>query len=463
MQADVNSSSGNFTFDISGLSLPLVINEGVILEGTYDPIVNPGGTHITCTTRVNYPPFIESMYMFVMKNGSLLNPTTIRKLNISGPSWHWQDFNAGPVAGFYAYVGGIFIDRPPLPLGYGQYHLIQDCELWGFSNSAIWSDVRTKDITIERCYIHHTKGYSYHGIGYGIWFISAYDDGLAHDPAENLIVKNSMFDECKSAIDGQGYEYEWLINDCSFSQFMFVDDINGHDQESKFFDHSAATGFNNCLFYDNYMDPLPAGVDISNQYTIERIGGWRTIIQHSIFHRKVLVSSVFQSTSNINIPYPNANDPNARIEITNNTFASQLYAQNTFDRNKGGFAAFSGNYSAECVWLPDFNYIISQPNKFSYERNSTVNTLNTPQPPVFDFQLQDMNGNPLAQNSNGVAVIDLNTNITGQFKVALNSGAPNQNLRYYLRTNPSEGVSNTTSNITQSIQNHFFRIKIQVC
>lgn len=75
--------------DLSILSLPLIIPTGVILEGDYDPIINPGGTHIFTTTRVDYSNGIEAMHMFVMEDGQLANPTTIRKLNISGPCWNW--------------------------------------------------------------------------------------------------------------------------------------------------------------------------------------------------------------------------------------------------------------------------------------------------------------------------------------------------------------------------------------
>ncbi|MBL0341021.1 MAG: hypothetical protein IPP71_08915 [Bacteroidetes bacterium] len=39
-----------------------------------------------------------------------------------------------------------------------------------------------------------------------------------------------MIDDCKAAIDSQGYVVDWTINKCSFSQFFIAEEISVHNR-----------------------------------------------------------------------------------------------------------------------------------------------------------------------------------------------------------------------------------------
>ncbi|MBK8414487.1 MAG: hypothetical protein IPL22_08250 [Bacteroidetes bacterium] len=85
----------------------------------------------------------------------------------------------------------------------------RNIELSGFSYTAIFKSVNYDDVQIENCYIHKVKGIHYSGIGYGAWF-------QADRSGDQIIdINNTIFDDCKAAIDGQGRSPIMTIGDCT--------------------------------------------------------------------------------------------------------------------------------------------------------------------------------------------------------------------------------------------------------
>ncbi|MBK9047310.1 MAG: hypothetical protein IPL74_11495 [Bacteroidetes bacterium] len=103
---------------------------------------------------------------------------------------------------------------------------IQNCEIACFSYAGIFKSPRPRTV-IVKSYVHKVKANgNAPGLGYGCWaqggFLDPNDDG-------NITYENVIFDDCKAAIDGQGYPNNWNINKCSFTQFFLSEDINMHN------------------------------------------------------------------------------------------------------------------------------------------------------------------------------------------------------------------------------------------
>jgi hypothetical protein len=110
--------TGNYDLDqlSSTYSLPLIIPQGVILEGDYDllsqpspnhPVTSPDGTLIFSNTyRAQFDLFcsgtVSEMFYFAMEPGKIdtipcaQNCSTIfRNIRLRGASLNWQEFNDG--------------------------------------------------------------------------------------------------------------------------------------------------------------------------------------------------------------------------------------------------------------------------------------------------------------------------------------------------------------------------------
>ncbi|MBL0343044.1 MAG: hypothetical protein IPP71_20555 [Bacteroidetes bacterium] len=171
---------------------PIPIHSGVILEGLVGGFATkwwePNCPLITADHKAKYevdnPAFpIINLYLFSIQPGA-----TIQNLRIRGANLDHKDFNDPDFL-----CGGIYVQ------GIGNTAAnILNCEIFGFSQAGIWKNYDTDLLNIDNCYIHKVKGRSKYGIGYGAWLMSE------QSPIAQVVnITNTIFDDCKAAIDGQ--------------------------------------------------------------------------------------------------------------------------------------------------------------------------------------------------------------------------------------------------------------------
>ncbi|HMT30526.1 MAG TPA: hypothetical protein PKD91_14720, partial [Bacteroidia bacterium] len=88
-----------------------------------------------------------------------------------------------------------------------------------FSYGGIFAKAGVTDVEIDHCYIHHVKGTGggdTYGKGYGIWI----QGGLQSDAVgTDFSITNSIFDECKAAVDAQPNPANVTIENCTFGNY----------------------------------------------------------------------------------------------------------------------------------------------------------------------------------------------------------------------------------------------------
>lgn len=323
----IKPSTPNLTINLDNLSqitsqsnctgtiiLPLVIPQGVTLEGDYDllaesytdPLGNtiitgPNGTMITSSKRwenmntggnSTNDDEINLAFMFQMEHSTdPLKRTTIRNIRIKGDEYHWQDFNNDNWL-----CGGVFINGIPGGTLIGENYRVTNCEISGFSYAGIHCNRNTDEITIENCYIHRVKGIrttinplgpsGHTAIAYGIWIQSASIE-------TNIYLSNNIYDNCKASIDGQAGPENWIIRNSTFAS-----GINRHNGWEGFpYQHPFST-ISGCEFYnktyyglypDNIANPVCAPADntslfIPYHFDVFDHAGGDADIQNSIFH-----------------------------------------------------------------------------------------------------------------------------------------------------------------------------------
>jgi hypothetical protein len=443
------------------LYLPINIPEGSVLQGYNSTNINQAwwqeGCRVLSTTKTTlYKTPLKNMFMFTLEPGA-----AIQNLRLRGASCNFQDYN-----GDQKLCGGIYIGED---FGTGLTTTIENCEVGCFSYAGIFKSTRPRSVLVKNCYVQKVKANGNGpGLGYGCWaqglFLDPNDDG-------NITYENVIFDDCKAAIDGQGYPNNWNINKCSFTQFFLSEDINMHNIKY-YVNHPLLLNFS-CftlppasicsgnIFYGPFCntsnvcstqlicsgypeDPPPnnwqtAGQDIH----IYDNGGANTNIENSIFHNYILKD---KNGANISLNYPLRNHPLGNtsylISILNNTFSTPFYdPKDIFTyNNNGGYARVADNYIEACVWGTTFS---RSGNTFSYKPGVTATST---QPCEVNLDLiETISTNPLpitlnnsvTPNKNFTQWIDLSTD----FRLTTTPGTlGSQTQHYIIRPNPNKDI-----------------------
>ncbi len=442
------------------LYLPINIPEGSVLQGYNSSNINQAwwqeGCRVLSTTKTTlYKTPLKNMFMFTMEPGA-----TLQNLRLRGASCNFQDYN-----GDRKLCGGVYVGDD---WGLTLTTTIQNCEIACFSYAGIFKSPRPRTVIVKNCYVHKVKANgNAPGLGYGCWaqggFLDPNDDG-------NITYENVIFDDCKAAIDGQGYPNNWNINKCSFTQFFLSEDINMHNVDfdncasgsSSPFNHSCisvsnCTGnifwgskcaTNNCAPLSNCSGTLTAGWYIGTLSAATDIqmydnGGANTTIENSIFHNYILKD---KKGANISLNYPLKDHVNGNtsytISILNSTFSTPLYDPTDIllYNNRGGYARVADNYIEACVWGTTFS---RSGNTFSYKPGVTA----TPTQPceVYLELIETGSTDPLPTTLNSSVTLNKNftqwIDLSTDFRLSTTPGAlGSQAQNYIIRPNPNQDI-----------------------
>ncbi|MBL0341580.1 MAG: hypothetical protein IPP71_11945 [Bacteroidetes bacterium] len=470
------------SFDVDGLNqLPFPIQVDVTLEGKngltspkwweqYCPIISTNHkSEFTNLTNDNK----KSIFLFAMQPGAV-----VQNLRIRGASCNFQDYNQGDLL-----CGGIFIENEVGST------IIRNCEIACFSYAGVWKRNLPETLTIENCYIHKVKGECQFGIGYGIW-----TQGPFNLPAQKMNFTNILFDDCKAAIDGQGYVVDWTINKCSFSQFFHSEEINLHnrndfrmwdDDDNYDYFYCYQNPNNTCTtspaFYGYKNNSTAACTTITTPantpgYTfgwlnfpdipMYDVGGATTIVSNSIFNKKRTLDSEENGNSHMNLTFPNRDVSKGGFatngfQILNNTFATKQYSlvELLAVNNLGGYAKIADNAIDACVWEGDA-YIVKSGNAFEYQPGVPLSSSTAPIPCELVIELNDGTA-PLPttttlspySNTRFIQHVELNTD----FNIAITPGTlGSQILNSIIRPNPNKDPFTTPVNANVISDDNYF-------
>ncbi len=480
--------TSSFAIDEPFISLPLPISDLTLIGvsgtntnlGWWDlnsPLLTSSYTHsftnancacstqppAGCPTTTQCEP--QELFLFKMEAGA-----TIQNIRIRGANCNYQDYNNDDNL-----CGGIYILNDPS----GSPVNINNCELSCFSYAGIFKEDENRIVNINNSYIHKVKGRASRGIGYGSW-----NKGVANpDPSlfYTVTFNNTLFDDCKAAIDGQGDPVDWIISDCTFSQFFISEDINKHnDNRFKLYDsadanpfdyHYCYTSLTNCnsCFYGpacssylgncsstctSYPQPNFRLLDFNNEVPVYDVGGANTIIENSIFHKKWPINQ----NGNISLTLPNwdtginmSGDITNSIYIRNNTFATALNSLN--------YARIADNYIEAPVWSGELRTTPTN-NNHGYVIGKPVPS-NSVQPFELSLGLQvgsaDLNksGTP-SPNENQKYIQYINAGSAFNVVYEVNNPISGTIPFYIIRPNPNNGAG-TGGNF--SSENYFYDLE----
>jgi hypothetical protein len=378
--------------DLTNESFPLLVEEGVTLVGDYDLLSEPYSVGaITVTTSptgllfeshkrgtVTAGVLNDQGYMFYMLPGS-----TIRNVRLKGAMPGFQDFNQD-----IHLCAGIRIDNFSSGL-LGDFN-VQNCEIYNFSYAGIYSDNGTTGINVENCHVHHIRGEGGQTTakGYGNWIQSSPNYSITYD------VKNSIFDDCKTAIDMSGYEVDFEVQNSTIGEMFYEEAINKHNVYKDFSTTSdigrICTGF----FKDNKPPCTPVNLNTDD---IDDLSLGDITLENSIFHKKQQL---------ISFPYPA--DPISptryQVKLNKNTYVASQEPTSAFDCNYGGYVRMADNYIKACVWDWERTHDLSgnytgntqlaiveeEGNNFDYLPGTAIS--NSPQPPEFQMEFSNAAG-----------------------------------------------------------------------
>jgi len=492
----------------SGL-FPLPVFSGITLQssvGTTSPKWWEPGCLLISTNHleqfISGTTPVESLYLFAMQPGA-----TIQNLRLRGANLNGKDFNESDML-----CGGIYVYDSN---GATSANIL-NCEISCFSQAGVWKDDETENLNIENCYVHKIKGKSATGIGYGVWTQSLYTLPLSQVDPHKVDFINNIFDDCKTAIDGQAKIINWNILNCSLTQFFSSEDINMHNNNKFTLGVCPCTNPNNQIpsshyFYDykestypqkffgaywasgalceqncsgtqvttnpgpafgelkenslnsayGSSNPVPQGIPFYD------VGGIQTTIANSIFHKKWKLDD---GQSNINLNYPNRDSNKggsdaSYVHIVGNTFTMEEMSQAKLDvlnlnpnyKNRGGFARISDNSINADVWSGDIDHIVHNNNNFSYVPGMIFS--NSPIPCSNELELTTTGNVTLPQthtkSANVAQPLIQYVDLNTAFKINTSSNATSPN--FIIRPNPNANpLTGTTGTDVISNENYFY-------
>ena len=422
--------SGASNLNIALNAAPLIVEEGIILAGNYSllssPITitslnpacpsltyqitnpNPYGTRFHREVKVELPTavFPDPGYMFIMQGES-----RIQNLKLIGGLPGYQDYNED------TYLSACIKVEPGLSFPSSIY----DCDISKFSYTTIFMESGSMGIDLRNNFIHRIKGSGGHDTrakGYGMWFQGI---NQAPDTPPYANISNCYFDECKTALDDQGYFLNISINNCTFGQFFNQETLNRHNNNAisgSAFQHPPLSNPANCLFND-FGNPVPTN---TNFEIIDLVDG-DYLVENNIFYKKGNV---------ITIPYPGNNQNDLyQFNLKHNTFAES----NSIVPPSNGtlYARVADNNLDGCVWVDDKsagNFDIAD-NTHNYVPGMTIT--NSAVPVVSDFSFDHISGSVPGFSPSTPEIPYINQG--DYFEVALS--APQTNAVHILRAHPS--------------------------
>jgi hypothetical protein len=448
--------------DLTSLTSPLLVEEGVTFCGNYDLLsesfdvsipgetrtitTSPTGTLITNQRRgeVISKVLNEAGYsIYMMPYG------VVRNIRFEGAMPGFQDYNFD-----INLCAGI---RTQLGATNGPFH-ITNCEFYNFSYAGIFIVVGSDDVLINNCYNHHINGAGGFTTakGYGIW---AQGNTADKEPV-TYAIKNNIFDDSKEGIDISPNPTNATIEYCTFGDFFGNENITRHKFDLGPYEHPAPilwSPTSNCFYNDDHTTNScsSSNVSLSSEYLIPRLSAGNLNINYSVFHQPAMnISSGYPTNPSV------AGSPIFNIDISKNTFAKQKDPVGTFTSTcgKGGYARMDDTYIEECTW--DYEryhnilgqYLISipapldtkpilthSPNAFSYSPGTVVNNSTSPQPPEVEVTFDAIDYvSGYSPNTPAIPFYSLNDNI----EVSLNhgnTGSQSQNVTYIVRAKVNEG------------------------
>ncbi|MBK7391229.1 MAG: right-handed parallel beta-helix repeat-containing protein [Bacteroidetes bacterium] len=301
-------STTGLSIDLTSLTSPLLVEEGVTFCGDYDILsesfdVSIPGTTSTITTSPTgtliysserrgeyiFPPLPNpglqpEGYLFYMMPGSI-----IRNIRLKGPMPGFQDYNfdnqlCAGIRTFHTSTDEI-----------GTFDILH-CEIFNFSYAGIDILVRSDEVTIDNCYIHNISGAGGETSpkGYGIWS----QGNIAADSPVTYTIQNNIFDDSKEGIDISPNPTNATIEYCTFGDFFGNENITRHKFE-KVYGHPAPTLWtppSNCFYTPNHNNTCATTYQsLSAAYNITRLSAGHLNIKNCVFH---------QSAMNISSGYP---------------------------------------------------------------------------------------------------------------------------------------------------------------
>ncbi|MCX6276349.1 MAG: right-handed parallel beta-helix repeat-containing protein [Bacteroidetes bacterium] len=324
-----------------GFLLPLVIPNGVTLEGNYNISAVPGGSSMI--TSFNRPRFINShtcpggdpycdgnkrnMFILQLEPGTSSYHTTVKGLKLQGALPDWQDDNDGDIIRsndlldhVHLLGGGIYLNHSA-QTGHSEFFNITQCEISDFTYAGIWPESGTSEVEISDCYIHHIGGalnadpFSFNpGIGYGI-YIKETSEATFH-------IHNVILDECKESIDWNTANGSITINDCSI--------LNGvHSHAANYIFPHPGNGPADCYFYDRQNSQGPICEAANTPYDVSYCGGSDLYFDHNFIR------------SDLTIPYPYSN--RVGVSAANTIWITPPLIRNILQDASGSASFYYGN------------------------------------------------------------------------------------------------------------------------
>ncbi|MBL0340423.1 MAG: hypothetical protein IPP71_05530 [Bacteroidetes bacterium] len=329
---------------------------------------------------------------------------------------------------------------------------------------------------------------------------------LSTTPTVNFT--NCIFDDCKAAIDGQGYPIHWNILHCSLSQFFQGEDIHMHNYNEFHKQHLDGNGnivydchikypcsgllsnsfnglasdlttsiepiCNNVIqsTYSKKADPCIVYNDNLSYIPLYDIGGANITVENSIFHKKWNLGT----NGNMSLKFPNRDVSKGgvsdnKIIIRKNTFSTFRFTPsqawfssiNSINYNNTGYAKISDNYIDASVWSADPHNIVED-NYFDYKSgdNLAASAATAPQPNELSLQLND--GTNALSTSYSLSPLEghkyiqyVNVNTQFYLEASITNAGGSAESYYIIRPNPNtNGVSTTSEAHVISNENYFF-------
>ncbi|MBL7916126.1 MAG: T9SS type A sorting domain-containing protein [Bacteroidia bacterium] len=421
----------NLDIDVSGYP-PLTIEEGVTLTGNYDLLsndINISSLNLACpflTYQDNntspYGTIIRKnvkgeMIMRVLQDEGYMffmyGQSRVQNLKLVGGLPGYQDYNEDK------WLSSCIKMNPGL-LGPNS---IQNCDISQFAYSGMFMQAGTQGTDIVNSFIHRIKGSGGGDTqpkGYGIWFQGINND--SNIPEANLF--NCFFDECKTAIDDQGYSLHTLISGCTFGRFFNQETLNRHNNSGLIYSHPPISSPASCPFYVG-----TASNSTSTNFSIgDKVDGNYSVTGSIFYKRGNVISSPypvgFDALNNI-IPYT--------FTLGNNTFSEPKAV--SYPYNYGGYARIADNYLDACVWDDDKlnGTFVTTQNTHDYVPGFTSFTPNTPKPVEPKFSFSSINGTVPGFSTTTPEVPFINQG--DDFEVLVS--APGTNAVHIIRAHPS--------------------------
>ncbi|MBK8873402.1 MAG: hypothetical protein IPN13_05555 [Bacteroidetes bacterium] len=461
--------STGLSIDLTSLTSPLLVEEGVTFCGDYDILsesfdVSIPGTTTTVTTSPTgtlilnserrgewiFPPLSNAGlqpegYSFYMMPGSI-----IRNIRLKGPMPGFLDYNFD-----IQLSAGINVIGENDQSTHFLYKIL-NCEIYNFSFAGVYVDAGCDEVEISNCQIHHIKGEGGRTApkGYGTW-IKGKDDNQV---GSIVNLNQNIFDDCKTAIDLDSDFTHLTVENGSFGRIFFEETINNHQNGQNYNNHPFMPG-SSCNFFTKVSTTCSTQVCSSNYNIQGKLGTGNISIKNSLFYQPPGINNELTQIA-LAYRYNTAITTFPKlyqIEISNNTFAMTQASPDKYEMaacNLGGYARIADNYIESCTWdyerTRDVNHaeivisnnppiLINAPNSFGYQNGVPVAS-GMPQPPEIKVSVPYAFGVVAGFNNNSPEIPYIQQN-SSDIDITCEeiTSTTAQPLAYLIRPHPNNG------------------------